>query len=133
MTRRDALSRFVLVALAAAAAACAQGCIAAAAGAAAGYGAYEYNDGEYTGVVGAPLDRAWRATLTTLEQTGATIKSKVRERAGGRIRAARADGTRVQIDLSIQSGDFTRLSIRIGVLGDEPASRALVAKIKGNL
>ena len=124
--------RWVLIVAAGAGMLPAGGCIVAA-GAAAGYGAYEYVNGEYTGVVGAPLDRAWRATLATLDQMGATVRSKARERAGGTIRASRTDGTSIQIELSIQSGDFTRLTIRIGVLGDERASRALVAKIKENL
>jgi hypothetical protein len=61
------------------------------------------------------------------------VKSKSRERAAGTIRAARADGSSIQVDLSIQSGDFTRLTVRVGVFGDEPASRAFVAKVKENL
>jgi hypothetical protein len=109
------------------------GCVAAAAGAAAGYGAFEYSAGEYVGVARGTLDTVWHASVAALEQRGATIRARVRERAEARLRATDKDGTSIQIDLRIQSSEYTRVTVRVGVFGDEAASRAIVAKIKDNL
>ena len=108
------------------------GCVAAA-GAAAGYGAWEYNNGEYVGVCGATFDRSWRATQDALTGMGMTVLSAKRERIRGEVRAKRPDGTAVTVELSPQSSDFTRLTIRVGVFGDEVASRRIVAAIKERL
>jgi uncharacterized lipoprotein len=108
------------------------GCVAAA-GAAAGYGAWEYNNGEYVGVCGATFDRAWQATQEALAGMGMSITSAKRERLRGEVRAKLADGTGVEVDLSPQSSDFTRLTVRVGVFGDEIASKRIVSKIKERL
>jgi hypothetical protein len=110
------------------------GCLAVAAGAAAGYGAYEYADGVYTASVPATVDGAWRATIAALEQEHAVIKARTRERTGGQVRAVASDQTSIEIELARNpSGDFTRVSIRFGVFGDESRSRAMAARIKENL
>jgi hypothetical protein len=110
------------------------GCVLAAAGAAAGYGAVEYQDGLYTTAVGATVDRTWRATLAALDQMGMSVKSKTKEATSATIRARTEDGTNVEIELARRtSGDFTRVSVRVGLFGDEGRSKAIVAKIKENL
>lgn len=109
------------------------GCVAAGAGAAAGYGVFEYSAGEHVGVARGTLDKVWHASIAALEQRGATIKAKVRERTEARLRATDKDGSSIQIDLRIQSSEYTRVTVRVGVFGDEAASRAIVAKIKDNL
>lgn len=110
------------------------GCIAVAAGAAAGYGAYEYSGGVYTVSAPGTVDSTWRATVAALEQSGATIKARTREATRGLVRAVTPDGTNVEIELARNaSGDFTRVSIRFGLFGDEARSRQLAAKIKENL
>ncbi len=98
-----------------------------------GFETWQYTNSQYVGVAGATLDKTWAATLAALEQMGMTVKAKTRERLRGDISAVEADGTSVQIALSRQSGDFTRVTIQVGLLGDETKSRAIVAKIKGNL
>lgn len=110
------------------------GCIAAAAGAAAGYGAVEFQNGVYTVSMHATLDPTWRATLSALSDLGAEIKGKTKDASAATIRARLPDQTDVEIDLGRGlSGDFTRVSIRIGLFGDEARSRTIAAKIKERL
>jgi hypothetical protein len=110
------------------------GCIAAAAGAAAGYGAVEFQNGTYTTSMPATLDPTWRATLTALEQMGASIQGKTRDATSATIRARLPDQTDTEITLGRGlSSDFTRVSIRVGLFGDEPRARAIAAGIRGSL
>jgi hypothetical protein len=108
------------------------GCIVAAAGAAA-YGAHSYANGVYDGVAGATLDRTWRATLATLESMGLSITSKIKDGATARIVAQSADRTQIEVELARRSGDFTRVSIRVGIFGDEAESRRILGNIKSRL
>src|SRR5690349_18953283 len=87
----------------------------AAAGAAAGYGAWEYTNGEYIGVAGATLDRTWRATLEAVEAMGLTVTAKKREGMRAEVQALQPDRTNVEIVLTRQSSDFTRVTVRVGV------------------
>lgn len=98
-----------------------------------GFEAWQYTNAQYVGVAGATLDKTWAATLAALEQMGLAVRSKTRERLRADISALQADGTSIQIALSRQSTDFTRVTIQVGVLGDEARSKAIVAKIKANL
>ena len=110
------------------------GCIAVAAGAAAGYGAYEYSNGAYTVSLPGSVDQVWRATMATLEEDGAKIRGKTRERTEAQVRAVTADEQEVEIALARNAaGDFTRVTIRFGLMGDEPRSRALAGRIKEHL
>lgn len=107
------------------------GCVAAGPGP--GSGVFEFSAGEHVGVARGTLDKVWHASVAALQQRGATIKARVRERAEARLRATDKDGASIQIDLRIQSSEYTRITVRVGVFGDEAASRAIVAKIKENL
>lgn len=107
------------------------GCVAAAAGAAAGYGVVEYQNGLYTVAVPATMDRAWRATLVAMDQLGAEVKGKSRETTSGFVRARLPDQTDIEITVGRGlSGDFTRLSIQVGLFGDEPRSKMIAARIR---
>ena len=98
-----------------------------------GFEAWQYTNAQYVGVAGATLDRTWKATLAALDQMGLTVRSKTRERLRADISAVRPDGTNIQIALSRQSPDFTRVTVQVGLLGDEAESKAIVAKIKAGL
>jgi len=98
-----------------------------------GFEAWQYTNAQYVGVAGASLDRTWHATLAALDQLGLNVRSKNRERLRGDISAAEPDGTSVQIELRRQSADFTRITVQVGLLGDEARSKAIVAKIKAGL
>lgn len=109
------------------------GCVAVAAGAAVGYAGYEYSNGECVGVAGATVDKTYHATLAMAEQMQMTVKSKSREVTKAAFSLRQADGTPVDVSLSRQSPEFTRITVRVGTLGDEARSRQIIAKIKENL
>jgi len=109
------------------------GCANNAASPSSGYGVWEFTGTQYTGVAAATVDRTFRATLAALEQLGMSIDSRSKDGTSGLIRATAPDRTSVEIVLERRSGDFTRISIRFGLLGDEARSKALVAKVKENL
>ena len=111
----------------------AAGCVAVAAGAAAGYAGYEYANGDCVGVTGGTVDKTYHATLAATEQLQMTVKSQTRaiDRASFSLR--QADGTPVDIELTRQNVDFTRITVRVGTLGDEARSRQIISKIKENL
>jgi len=94
---------------------------------------WEFTHNQYVGVVGGSVDRTYRATMAAVEQLGMTVRAQSREATRAQVRAREADGTSVEINLLRQSGEFTRVTVHIGVLGDEARSRAIVAKIKENL
>ena len=108
------------------------GCIVAAAGAAA-YGAHSYANGAMDGIAGATLDRTWRATLATLQEMGLAITSKIKDGGSARIVAQTADRTQIEIELTRRSGDMTKVSIRVGIFGDEAESRRILHAIKSRL
>lgn len=108
------------------------GCIVAAAGAA-GYAGYEYANGEYIGVANATVDKTYHATIAALDQMKATVTGKTRSVTNAELRARDEGGTSFEITLSRQSVDFTRITIRVGVFGDEARSKQIIAKIKENL
>jgi len=109
------------------------GCIVAAAGAAAGYGANEYINGQATGVASAGLDRTWRATIAAIDQLKLNLKAKTKDSTTAEFSCTTFDGTGVTISLSRRSGDFTAIIVKVGLFGDEPKSREIIAAIKGNL
>jgi len=114
-------------------AAAGSGCVAVAAGAAAGYAGYEYSNGECVGVAAGTVDKLYRATLAAADQMQMTVKSKSRELNKASFTLRQPDGTAVDLWLSRQSADFTRITVRVGTFGDEARSRQIIAKIKENL
>jgi hypothetical protein len=111
----------------------AAGCVAVAAGAAAGYAGYEYTNGEVIGVVGANVGRTYQATVAALESQRMVIKARSRESTLAELTAVEEDGTDVDIVLTRQSPDFTRITIRVGLFGDAARSRQILDLIKERL
>jgi hypothetical protein len=109
------------------------GCIIAAAAGAAAYGGNAYANGSMDGVTNASLDKTWRATLAAITDMGLNITSKTRDGTSARIVALTTDRTQVEIELARRSSDFTRVSIRVGIFGDEPESRRILSMIKARL
>jgi hypothetical protein len=108
------------------------GCIVVAAGAAA-YGGHEYVNGTMDGIAGASLDRTWRATLATVQEMGLNITSKTKDGTSARIVAQTTERTQIEFDLTRRSHDFTKVSIRVGIFGDEAESRRILNMIKAKL
>lgn len=96
--------------------------------------------GEYTFLTGnlvtheaATLDEAWAATQGAVSELQFNVKSQVKDALDAKLVAKQADGDEVEIKLARASERVTRISVRVGIIGDEARSRLIMDKIKGKL
>ena len=108
-----------------------QGCLllALGAGAGAGAGTVAYVRGELQTTYAAPLNRSWDATLGVLKDLAIPVKSTTKDELGGTIEATRSDGKAVKITLEAAGPGTTSVKIRVGMFGDEDASKAINRRI----
>jgi hypothetical protein len=112
-----------------------QGCVllAVGAGAAAGVGAVAYIKGELQTTYAAPLDQTYQATLDALEDLDYRVLSDQKDGTEGEIEAKRVGGDSVKVKLSVSGRGTTLVKIRVGIFGDEAASRTIERKIASRL
>lgn len=100
------------------------GCAALVIGGAAAVGTYTYVAGQLKKTYNANLDATYRATIAGCESLGLPVLDKEKQLSRASVKTL--DGERdVWINLSVQSSSTTEVSIRIGYLGDEMASRRI--------
>lgn len=108
------------------------GCLAVAAGAA-GAGTVAYLRGELDASVAHPLNAVDHATNEAGRQLGF---AKINEGAvaNGQVLTFRtADDTKVEVHLIRTTNRVTRVTIRVGLFGNEPLSRTFLDKIRSNV
>lgn len=113
-----------------------QGCgalVAGGAGAAAGGGTVAYLRGESQATYPASIERTWGATLSALQDAKIRVTDTERNGNQGTITAVQADDTNVTVNLEPAGPGTTTVRIRIGVFGDEDASRAIHNRIASRL
>jgi len=112
-----------------------QGCLLLAVGAGAGAGAatVAYVKGELKTTYAASLDRTWDATLSALKDLRINVYSSKQDATGGNIEATKVDGTKVKIILEPVGPDTISVRIRVGIFGDEEASRVINRQIASKL
>ena len=109
--------------------------VVAGAGAAAGVGTAEYISGELKQAYAAPLEKTWDAALAAVD----AHKMKVIEKSIDNldqnrvIKGKTQDGKDFQISLEALSKDVTMVKVRIGIFGDEKASRDIQETVANNL
>jgi hypothetical protein len=105
------------------------------AGVVAGVGGAEYVHGELKQAYAAPMEKAWNASLATVDE----LKMKPTEKwidnlDQNRVITGKADeGKDFQIALEAVSKDVTMVKVRIGLFGDEAASKRIQEVIAKNL
>lgn len=112
-----------------------QGCmlLAVGVGAAAGAGTMVYIVGEFQTAYAASFDRTWDAALEALKGLDFRIIGTQKDETEGDIEAKKIGGDKVRIGLSIAGPGTTLVKIRVGIFGDEAASRAISNKIASRL
>ena len=112
-----------------------QGCVllAVGTGAAAGAGAVAYIKGELQTTYAASLDQTYQASQDALEDLDYRILSTQRDGTEGEIEAKRVGGDSVKVKLSVSGRETTLVKIRVGIFGDEAASRTIERKIASRL
>lgn len=99
--------------------------VAAGAGAAVGVGAAEYIGGELKQAYAAPMERTWDASIAAADE----LKVKTTEKSIDNldqnrvIKGKTEDGKDLQVSLEKLGKDVTMVKVRIGLFGDERASR----------
>ncbi len=130
MFRRAALALLLVMSLAAG------GCgflVGAGIGAAGAYAGYRYEQGKFETAYRQPYEKVYEASLASLKEMNISVGSVTEDAAGASIEGQRADGTDVSLDLSKAGPETTQAAIRVGLLGDEQASRTIADAIAARL
>jgi hypothetical protein len=106
--------------------------IGAAAGA--GYAAYAYSKGDLEAKLDHKLDKVYDATLKVIEKRDYDLKDKDKDDDKARIEAEipNKDDKALKINLE-EDGKETKISIRVGVFGDEDLSKSILRDIEDRL
>jgi len=94
-------------------------------GAGAGLGTYSYIKGELKVDYPYPYERTWNAALTALERLEIEVDSRERDSLGGKITGKKGDGKLVVVKIKDKSMGITGVGVRVGVFGDQEASRSI--------
>lgn len=100
------------------------------AGAAAGVG---YAKGDLEAVLDAEPTDVYDASLKAMDELELPVISKEKNALEAKIVSRTTEDKKVQITIKRTETNATKLSIRIGVFGDEVLSRLIYDKIKANL
>jgi len=111
------------------------GCVAAAVGGAvvgAGTGTYMFINGELKTDYSDNYDRVWSAVEKTVAGMRGTEVIPVKGIGSGHIETV-INGEKVRITVTFKDKAVTTVGVRVGLVGDETASRTIHAQINDNL
>ena len=109
--------------------------VAVGAGVAVGVGGAEYYRGELKQAYAAPMEKAWNASLTAVDD----LKMKTTEKSIDNmdqnrvIKGSTEEGKDFQIAIEALSKDVTMVKVRVGLLGDEAYSKKIQEAVAKNL
>ncbi|RLB86194.1 MAG: hypothetical protein DRH15_02225 [Deltaproteobacteria bacterium] len=101
-----------------------------AAGAAAGIGGYKYKNGVLIVDYEAPYIKTWEACVKAVDEMGLRLEKSEHDLTKGVIKAKRADDKMVTIEVEYKTPQKTQVGIRVGIFGDEEASKVIKEKIR---
>ncbi len=104
------------------------GCAAVVLGGAAAGGTYVYVTGQAKQKFNADLTSTYKAALKSCKKLNLTVEDSKKKLSEASIKAKDVD-TAVIIDLTYVSSKVTDVSVRYGILGDEVASKRVLAEI----
>ncbi|HUW20262.1 MAG TPA: DUF3568 family protein [Sedimentisphaerales bacterium] len=109
-----------------------QGCMVAAVGAGAA-GTVAYLKGDLEAVESKNIDTVYRATKAALNEMGLKVTKDSKDTLGAEIVARDAGDKKITIKLKTTAENTTKLSIRVGMFGDETKSRLIYDRIREKL
>lgn len=129
------LRRFALVALLLALSIEVSGCPPAlfVAGGAAGAGAVVWVKGKLEEELNVPLGKVHQASLAGLKELELPIKEDRKDMLSAEIESQFADGKDIWISIRSLAESTTKITIRVGVLGDQPRSERIIEAIHRHL
>lgn len=108
-----------------------QGCAVAWVGA--GAGTAIYATGDLKAVVSKDINSVYQAAQKSLEQLQLRATTKVKDALAAKIVARDAQDKKITIKFTSTTEDTTKLSIRVGLFGNETKSRLIYEQIRKNL
>ncbi len=110
------------------------GCVALLVGGGAGAGTVAYIKGELKSTEEASIDRTWEAAQEAVKDLEFVITSKEKENtSSAKLIARDARDKKIEIELKKISEHLTKVTIRVGVFGDESLSRLILERLKKSL
>jgi hypothetical protein len=111
---------------------CVSGCLLVAVGAGAA-GTVAYVKGELETTLSASMDNSYNATLRALEQLQLSTIQKTKDALSAEVVARTSEDKKVTITLTRVDDKSTKLTIRVGIFGDQDQSTTIYEHIKKNL
>jgi len=105
------------------------GCVAIVAGGAAGAGAVVYVKGELQEDINASATRVHRATVVALKQLDLPLIENAHDKMSSKIKSRFADGDDVWIDIEAVTSESSKITIRVGIMGNENKARTILSEM----
>ena len=106
------------------------GCFALVVGAAAGAGGVIWAKGSLVKELGAPIDRAHKAGVSALKKMELPVIVDRKDTLTAKLESKFADGTNVWIDMDSLTSKTTKVSVRVGAIGDQVRSQQIMDMIQ---
>jgi hypothetical protein len=111
----------------------ASGCIWFLAGAAAGAGTVAWVEGKLVKKYDAPAGKVGLAASAAVKDLHFAVESDVHDAAATRIKAERADGKSVTVDVDRVSDNQCEVAVRVGLLGNDDSALQIMNAIDARL
>jgi len=109
------------------------GCAAFVAGGAIGGGTAVYVKGQVEQTFNNSVPHVHEATLAALKELNMPVVEDVHDETGAKMKSVVASGEDVWIDISALSNTASKVTVRVGTMGDEGKSTAILDTIHKNL
>ena len=106
------------------------GCFALLVGAAAGAGGMVWAKGKLEQEFNQPLDRVHKAGVSALKKLELPVVVDRKDKLTAKLESKFADGTNVWIDIESLTSKNTKVSVRVGALGDQMRSKEIMDMIE---
>ena len=98
-------------------------------GAGAGVGSYSFVKGNLTKTYPVKINKAYHASIRALKSLEMKVTEKNKDAFAGKITALRGNGTKVVIRIKTEDTGVTRISVRVGLVGNKSVSEKIQARI----
>lgn len=125
--------RYVTLVLAVLFAVYGAGCAAFVAGGAIGGGGAVYIKGQVEETFNKPVHRVHGATLAALRELNMPLFEDTHDNTSAKIKSKVASGEDVWIDISALSNTDSKVTVRVGIMGDQGKSMAILNTVQQHL
>ncbi|HAM50705.1 MAG TPA: hypothetical protein DCP92_08455 [Nitrospiraceae bacterium] len=108
------------------------GCVALVAGGAAGAGVV-YIKGQLNENINEPVPRVYDASISALKELGLPLIDYDHDTVSAKIKSKFADGDDIWIEIEAVTAESSKITVRVGVMGDENKSRKILDVIHKHL